>query len=146
MKKAPSSSVWSGIEKKKPRSKTNISRNNKNRGRSGQQEVVALLKKYFPTILDGDIKSTPMGAPGEDIWLSAAARKLIGNYQIEVKRKKKLAIMSWLQQAEGHGEYAPLVLTREDGTADNWVVILKAEDFFALLPNAERFTDEANKE
>lgn len=122
----------------KPRNRSNIARNNKKRGRDGQKEVVAMLHKYFPDIALGDIKSTPMGAPGEDVWLSNAARSLIGQYQIEVKRQKSLAIQGWLDQATEHGEYKPLVFTREDSNTSGWIVILKAEHFFELLPNAKK--------
>jgi hypothetical protein len=106
---------------------------------------MAMLYKYFPMLRKGDIRSTSMGAAGADLLLSPAALDAIGNYQFEVKRKKKLALSAWLKQAEEHGPYTPLVFAREDGETDGWVVILKAKDFFSLLPNSEGVFDEANK-
>ena len=56
-----------------------------------------------------DIRSTSMGAPGEDIQLSPAARKVYP-YSIECKNVEKLNIWEAIRQAkENCGGHIPVV-------------------------------------
>ena len=71
-----------------------------------------------------------MGSQGEDILLSPRARKLFP-FQIEVKRQKKIAIYSFMEQAITHGKHEPVVFLRED--RGEWCVLLKADAFMELL-------------
>ena len=74
-----------------------------------------------------------MGAGGEDIMLSPAARKVLP-YNIEVKRKKAIAICRFLEQADSHGKHNPLSFFRED--RGKWYVAMEADHFLALLTKA----------
>lgn len=73
-----------------------------------------------------------MGASGEDILLSAAARKLLP-FQIEVKNKKEVAVINWLKQAATHGTHIPIVVAKQNHSDP--VVVIDALTFFKLLRN-----------
>jgi hypothetical protein len=114
-----------------PRSKTNISRTNKSRGRSFQQEVRDAILDRFQELEPGDVVSTSMGAGGEDVKLSPAARKLLP-IQTECKRiKSAIGIYKWYGQAKAHGPHEPVVFLRADRQPP--LVILSADDFLDLL-------------
>jgi hypothetical protein len=54
-----------------------------------------------------------MGAPGEDIILSPAARKLLP-LQFEVKNKATSQIHTYYDQAKTHGKHEPIVVVKRD--------------------------------
>lgn len=99
----------------------------KAKGRKGQQLVRDMILELFPELTKDDVRSTSMGASGEDILLSAAARKLIP-LQIEVKNKREVAVINWLKQAATHGDYTPIVVAKQDYSDP--VVIIDALTFF----------------
>lgn len=85
----------------------------KQKGRLLQQYVRDLLLKSFPSLASDDIRSTSMGAGGEDIQLSSAARKMVP-YQIECKSKAASQIHTYYEQAKMHGDYEPLVIVKKN--------------------------------
>jgi hypothetical protein len=116
---------------KTKRNPTNISRNNKQRGRSFQQEIRDLILEKFDTLEPDDVVSTSMGAQGQDVKLSPAARKLLP-IQTECKRTKSaITIYKWLKQAESHGPHEPVVFLRAD--REKPLVILSAAAYLGLL-------------
>ena len=90
----------------------------KAKGRRLQQEVRDMLYKYFPQLEEGDVKSTSMGAGGEDIQLSPAARKVFP-YMVECKKTQRLNLWSAYEQctkhAEGKKEVVPIVIFKKNG-------------------------------
>ena len=113
------------------RTKTNISRNNKNRGRNFQQEIRDLILELYPKLEPDDVKSTSSGAQGEDVQLSPAARKLLP-IQIECKRVKSAkGLYNWYNQAKSHGKHEPVVFTRAD--REEPLVILSAKKYLELM-------------
>lgn len=112
----------------------------KAKGRSFQQWVRDYILSMFLQLEPDDVKSTSMGAQGEDIQLSPAARKLIP-YQIECKAKARAQVYTWYEQAKSHGKYEPIVLVKQDRKAP--LVIVDAKHFFSLLKgnNADRSSD-----
>lgn len=102
----------------------------KAKGRNGQYEVQELLFGTFPELELDDIRSTSMGAPGEDLLLSPAARRLIP-FNIEVKRRKRIAFCRWMDQAVTHGKHKPVCFFREDNK--EWFACIKARDLLDLL-------------
>lgn len=102
----------------------------KNKGRIFQQYVRDLLLKSFPALEADDIRSTPMGAPGEDVMLSPAARKLIP-YNIECKSKATSQIHTYYEQAKTHGKHEPLVIVKKDRSIPLAVVSL--DHFLELI-------------
>lgn len=87
----------------------------KQKGRSGQQEVVKILLKRFPELSEDDIRSTPMGSQGEDIMLSTAARECLP-WNIEVKRGKAFNLVKAVKQAEYRAKpnQVPVAIGRYD--------------------------------
>lgn len=103
----------------------------KAKGRSFQQEVRDAILSRFPTLEPDDVKSTSMGAGGEDVQLSPAARKLLP-IQIECKRVKSAkGLYNWYAQAKAHGNREPVVFFREDRGMP--LVILSATTYLDIM-------------
>ena len=86
----------------------------KSKGRRLQQKIVADLYETFPELGDGDIRSTSMGAGGEDILLSAAARKLIP-FSFEAKNQERVNIWEAYTQCKANcGKHAPAVVIKKN--------------------------------
>jgi len=72
-----------------------------------------------------------MGAGGEDIQLSPAARKLFP-YSVECKSLKAIAVYKYYEQAEANcGKYEPLVVIKANRKKP--LVLVDAEYFFDRL-------------
>lgn len=71
----------------------------KAKGRKLQQVVRDKILEAFPMLEPDDVKSTSMGAGGEDVQLSPAARKLMP-YSIECKARASISVYAWYQQAK----------------------------------------------
>jgi hypothetical protein len=102
----------------------------KAKGRNFQQWVRDHLLSLFLQLEPDDIKSTSMGAGGEDVQLSPAARKLIP-YQIECKAKGRAQVFTWYEQAKSHGKHEPIVVVKQDRKKP--LVIVDAEHFFNMV-------------
>lgn len=102
----------------------------KAKGRRLQQTVRDSILSAFPTLEADDVRSTSMGAGGEDVQLSPAARKLMP-YCIECKSLAKIAIYKHYEQATGHGDYEPLLVLKQDRAKPLAVVDL--EHFMELV-------------
>jgi hypothetical protein len=79
-----------------------------------------------------------MGATGEDVQLSPAARKLLP-YQIECKNKATSQIHTYYEQACNHGKHEPLVIVKKD--RDVVLAIVSLDHFLDLLQNKNKNTD-----
>lgn len=100
----------------------------KAKGRNGQQEVRKLLLEAAPHLEEGDIRSTSMGAPGEDLLLSPLAKKTYP-WNIEVKRRKSFQILRYMEQTQARtvkGE-TPVLVVRED--RGDWMIMMPLEEF-----------------
>ena len=102
----------------------------KAKGRTFQQYVRDKLLALFPDLEPDDIRSTSMGAPGEDITLSPAARKKIP-YQIECKSKATSQVHTYYEQAKSHGKHEPLVIVKKD--RDIALAIVSLDHFLKIL-------------
>lgn len=104
----------------------------KAKGRSLQQWVVGKLHDYFPSLEIGDIKSTSMGAPGEDVQLSPAARRAFP-YSIECKNYKSIAVYGWFTQAVTNCPKGstPMLVIKQNHSKP--LVVIDAEYFFNLV-------------
>jgi hypothetical protein len=71
-----------------------------------------------------------MGSCGEDILMSPACRAVLP-WSIEVKRKKKIGAVRYMEQAAHHGQYHPVALFRED--RGDWFACIKADYLFKLV-------------
>jgi hypothetical protein len=86
----------------------------------------------FPTLEEGDVKSTAMGQNGEDIQLSPAARKKIP-YSIECKSRESIAIYGWLTQARSNCPKGsePILVVKQNYAKP--LVVIDAETFFKMV-------------
>jgi len=111
-------------------------RSRKNKGKRLQNKVRDLLLETFQNVLEqDDIKSTSMGASGEDIQLSPAARKLIP-YAIECKNQEALSIWKALEQAENNSNgYEPLLIFKRNRSKT--YVTMDIKEFLRLLSESK---------
>lgn len=89
-----------------------------------------MILDLFPELTTDDVRSTSMGAGGEDVLLSQAARQLIP-LQIECKNKREVAVINWLKQAAEHGDYTPIVVAKQNHSKP--VVVIDALTFFKWI-------------
>lgn len=75
-----------------------------------------------------------MGAPGEDVALSPAARKKVP-FQIECKSKARSQVHTYYAQAKSHGNHEPLVIVKQD--RKETLAILELETFLKLLKEVD---------
>ena len=101
----------------------------KAKGRKLQQWVRDFLLEEYSSLDSDDIKSISMGAGGEDILLSPAARRLIP-LSIECKNRKKLSLYGWYDQAVANApkRTEPVVVVKANRRKP--MVIVDAEYFF----------------
>lgn len=102
----------------------------KAKGRKLQQWVRDKILETFPALEPDDVRSTSMGATGEDVQLSPAARKVVP-YQLECKNKARSQVHTYYNQAKEHGEHEPLVIVKMD--RDIPLAVLSAETFLHIL-------------
>jgi hypothetical protein len=105
----------------------------KQKGRKLQQWVRDQFLAIFPDLEPDDVRSTSMGAGGEDVQLSPAARKLIP-LVIECKNVEKLNVWAAYDQAKEHKEKGePVVVMKKNHREP--LVVIDAEYFFRMLKN-----------
>ena len=102
----------------------------KAKGRRLQQQFRELLIEKLG-IDPEDIESRSMGAGGEDLIMSKAARHKFP-YSIECKNQESLNIWKAWEQANGNkGLYEPLVVIKKNGVRP--LVVLDAENFLEMI-------------
>lgn len=116
----------------------------KAKGRRLQQEVRDAILAAFPDLEPGDVRSTSMGAGGEDILLSPAAYRRVP-FAIECKNQEALNVWAALQQAADHSpqENGLLVFKRNKSPV---YVALRLDHFLDLLKEARGTPQNAGSE
>lgn len=108
----------------------------KAKGRNLQKWVRDLLYSLAPKLEDGDVESRSMGASGEDILLSPAARKIFP-VSIECKSNARFAVYSIYDQAVtnagGHMPVCVIKANRRDP-----LVVVDAKQFFELFQKGKK--------
>lgn len=101
----------------------------KAKGRKLQQEVVKIILRVCPSLEPDDVRSTSMGAGGEDVQLSPAARSLLP-LSIECKSRASYAFYKDYDQAciNAPKETEPVLVAKANHR--NPVVIIDANYFF----------------
>ena len=108
----------------------------KAKGRRLQQELRDRILAVFPELHPDDVRSTSMGAGGEDLLLSPAARAVFP-FASECKNQEALSIWSALAQAEANaGPYFPLLVFKRNRSRT--YVALRLDDLLALLKRGDR--------
>tara|TARA_Y100000741_G_scaffold343688_1_gene307696 strand:- start:89 stop:583 length:495 start_codon:yes stop_codon:yes gene_type:complete len=116
----------------------------KSKGRRLQQKIVADLYETFAQLGDGDIRSTSMGAGGEDILLSAAARKLIP-FSFEAKNQERVNIWEAYTQCKANcGEHAPAVVIKKNHS--DMLCLIQWSTFLDLLKSANMSVEQPTME
>lgn len=87
----------------------------KAKGRKLQQVVRDKILEAFPTLEQDDAKSCSMGASGEDVQLSPAARRLFP-YSVECKARASISVYAWYQQAKTNAPKSmePLLVIKQN--------------------------------
>ena len=102
----------------------------KAKGRRLQQQFMQLLIEKLD-IDPEDIESRSMGAGGEDLIMSKAARNKFP-YSVECKNQESLNIWKAWEQANGNkGIYEPIVVIKKNGVSP--LVVLDAESFLDMI-------------
>ena len=104
----------------------------KAKGRRFQQEIAADIIGLFPSLTDDDVRSTSMGAQGEDVQLSAAARKLFP-YSVEAKNQERLNIWAAIEQGQHNAKQEHVSLTIFKKNKKKPYVALPWKDFLDLV-------------
>lgn len=103
----------------------------KAKGRKLQQMVRDLILETFTELEPDDVRSTSMGAGGEDLQLSPAARKKFP-YSVECKNVEKLNVWGAYEQAEANsGNHEPLLIMKKNRKKP--LVVIDLEAFVELL-------------
>lgn len=111
----------------------------KAKGRLLQQKVRDSIIEKFE-LLPADVRSTSMGAPGEDIQLSTYAR-LRFPYSVECKSYARIGVYNWYFQAvDASKGYTPLLVVKQNNAIP--LAILSWEDFLKLQRQA---TEDINR-
>ena len=85
----------------------------------------------FPGLEPDDVRSTSMGAGGEDVQLSPAARKLFG-FSVECKNVEKLNVWDAYEQASANsGTHEPLLIMKKNRKQP--LVVMDAKKFIELI-------------
>jgi len=108
----------------------------KAKGRRLQQWVRDRILEVFPGLEPDDVKSTSMGAGGEDVQLSPAARKQIP-ISVECKSRKKHAVYKTFEQAVSNAPdgMEPVLIIKQDYKAP--LAVIDAKFFFRMMGKAK---------
>jgi len=102
----------------------------KAKGRRFQQKIAKILTDTFG-LEPGDIESRSMGAQGEDLMLSPAARRKIP-FSFECKKHKSFSIYSIYEQAVSNANgKIPCAVIEKDRSKP--LVVLSFADFLKLI-------------
>ena len=103
----------------------------KAKGRNLQKWVRDIILEKFSGLEPDDVRSTSMGAGGEDVQLSPAARKHFP-YSVECKNTEALNVWKAYEQAQANcGDYEPILVMKKNRKKP--LIVIDAEAFFKLL-------------
>ena len=107
----------------------------KSKGRTFQQYICKRILDWFPSLEPDDVMSKSMGAGGEDVMLSPAARKLLP-ISIEAKNQEKVSLWaSWIQAQANAGKYNPVLIIKRNRTKP--ITVIDLEYFLSLVKGHE---------
>ena len=108
----------------------------KAKGRKLQQWVRDLILETWNSLEPDDVRSTSMGAGGEDVQLSPAARRHFP-FSVECKSVEKLNVWGAYEQAcENSGGHEPLLVMKKNRKKP--LIVMDAEAFFELLSRKDK--------
>lgn len=104
----------------------------KAKGRSFQQSIMKLMLDKAPSLEADDITSRSMGANGEDLLMSPAARKIYP-ISVECKNLASMAFYKWVDQAKENCPRGIQPVVFAKANRKKAVAIVDAEYFIELL-------------
>lgn len=103
----------------------------KAKGRRLQQYIAKKIIEFFPHLTDRDVKSTSMGAQGEDVQLSEAAVAVFP-FSTEAKNQESLNIWKALEQSDSQNRnLKPLVVFKRNRS--DVYCAMKFDDLMEIL-------------
>jgi hypothetical protein len=105
------------------------SRSAKSKGVRLQNATRDAILAKFPNLEPDDVRTATMGATGEDILLSPAARRLVP-LSIECKNQERLNIWASLEQSAGNGHRGAVVFKRNRSKT---YIALELDTFLELI-------------
>ena len=104
----------------------------KAKGRLLQQLVRDKILDAFPLLEADDVKSTSMGASGEDVQLSPAARRWFP-FSVECKSRATISTYAWYQQAKTNApkDTTPIVVMKQNHSKP--LVLIDLDSFMELV-------------
>lgn len=104
----------------------------KSKARRLQQTVRDKILLSFPSLENDDVKSTSMGAGGEDVQLSPSARKLFP-YSVECKNRASMPLYAWYQQASHNAPKGvePILVVKQNYSKP--LVVIDLDHFMELV-------------
>ena len=105
----------------------------KAKGRLLQKKVVEAILNRFPELQKDDVRSTSMGAGGEDVQLSPLARKTIGDLTFECKSRSRVGIYPWYFQSMVNAPKGtkPLLVVKQNNASP--LACLDFEDYMNMV-------------
>ena len=97
------------------------------------------ILQRFPTLNTDDVRSTSMGAGGEDVQLSSKARELFP-LTVECKSRKAIAVFKDYEQACGHKDVEPLVILKQNQSKP--LALVDAEFFIDMIAKNQELTNQ----
>lgn len=101
----------------------------KSRGRKFQQYIRDKLLETFP-LEDGDVRSTSMGASGEDLLLSPKAREYFP-FSVEAKNQETTKIWEWWEQTKANAEYTPCLIFKRNRS--DVLAVVRLDDLLEII-------------
>ena len=103
-----------------------------NKGRTLQKLIRDKILDTFPELEPDDCKSTSMGAGGEDVQLSPAARRLFP-FSVEAKSRASIGVYAWYQQAKTNApkDMEPLLVIKQNHSKP--LVVIDLDAFMELV-------------
>lgn len=103
----------------------------KAKGRNLQQHVRDCILSRFPELEEDDVRSTSMGAGGEDVQFSPKARMVLP-ISIECKNRAAFAVYKDYEQAKGNARtYEPVLVIKQNRSKP--LAIIDLEYFLHLM-------------
>lgn len=108
-------------------------RSAKKKGRRLCLVVKEMLLEAAPELDAGDLAVNPASCPGEDIWLSPAARKVYP-LAFECKNQETAHVWKWIAQAKGYAKdgRCPVVVFSRNKEPEPYVIV-SLRDFLFLM-------------
>ena len=104
----------------------------KAKGRTFQQWVRDRILDTFPALEPDDVRSTSMGAGGEDLQLSPAARRNFP-YSVECKANKSFAVYKIMEQATANAPDGSEPIAFIKGDRRKPLAVIDATYFFNII-------------